>query len=85
MKMPHILHGGGFKTKCRNRHFRGISFKMVHVSTNCCITEQQTIAIDKIITVPILFLQSGHVAFAKYSIRATAAMASIAWYNGVNP
>ena len=31
---------------CRNRHFRGISFKMVHISTNFCIIEQQTTAIN---------------------------------------
>ena len=49
----------------RNRHFRGISFKMVHISTNYFIIEQQTTAINKLITVLILFLQSGHLAFAK--------------------
>ena len=35
---------------CRNRHFRGIPFKMVHISTNCCIIKQQTTAINKLIT-----------------------------------
>ena len=58
---------------------------MVHISTNYCITEQQTTEINKLITVPILFLQSGHLAFAKKSIRATAAMVSTARYNGVDP
>ena len=38
-------------------------FKMVHISINCCITQQQTTAINKLITVPILFLQSAHLAF----------------------
>ena len=35
-----------FFLKCQNRHFRGISFKTVLISTNCCITEQQTTAIN---------------------------------------
>ena len=51
--------------KCQNRHFRGISFKMVLISINCCIIEQQTTAINTLITVPIHFLQSGHLTFAK--------------------
>ena len=53
---------------CRNRHFRGISFKMVHISTNCCITEKQTTAINTLITIPIFF-QSGHLALAKVYVR----------------
>ena len=38
---------------CRNRHFRGISFKMVHISTNYCVIEQQITAINKLFIVPI--------------------------------
>ena len=58
---------------------------MVYILTNCCITEQQTTAINKLIIVSILFLQSGHLAFAKLSILATAAMASTACNNGFDP
>ena len=50
---------------CQNHHFRGISSKMVHISTNYGIIKQQTTEINKLITVPILFLQSGHLVFAK--------------------
>ena len=63
---------------CWNRHSRGISFKMVHISTIFCINELQTTVINKLISVPILFLQSGRRAFAKKSIWAATAMASIA-------
>ena len=48
---------------------------MVHISTNCCITEQQTTAINKLIAVPILFLQSGHLAFASKAYRG-----QLQWY-----
>ena len=65
---------------CRNRHFIRLSFKMVNISTNCCIINQHTTAINKLITVHIFFLQSGHLIFANCK-----AMASTAWYNGVDP
>ena len=42
-----------------------IFFKMVHISTNCCILEQKSLAINTFITVPKRFLQPGHLAFAK--------------------
>ena len=57
---------------------------MVHISANCCIIEQKTIAINKLFTVFILCLQSRRLAFAKQSIRATTAMAPTAWYNGID-
>ena len=41
-----------------------LAFKMVLISTKCCIIEQQTTAINTLITAPIRFLQSGHLAFA---------------------
>ena len=50
---------------CRNRHSIGIFFQMMLISINCCIVELQTTEINKLITVSILFLLSGHLAFAK--------------------
>ena len=49
---------------CWNQHFRGISFKMVYISINCCTSELQYIVINKLISAPIRFLQSDHRAFA---------------------
>ena len=69
------LTRSGFKKLPKSSFQR--NFKVVHISSNCFTTEPQTTATNKLITVPILFLQSGHLAFA--------AVASTAWYNGVDP
>ena len=67
---------------CRNRHFRGISFKMVHISINGCIIEQQTTAINKVNHCPYTFSSIWPSCFCK--VEHTAAMASTAWYNDVD-
>ena len=58
MKMPPVWHGGGFK-KLPKLSFQRNSFQN-GTQTNYCIIEQQTTVLNKLITVPILFLQSGH-------------------------
>ena len=56
---------GRWGTSVFSKNTATFSFKMVLISTNCCIIEQQTTASNTLITVPVHFLQSGHPAFAK--------------------
>ena len=61
------LHGsaqGSMKQNLKSSFQRNF-IQMVHISTNCCITELQTTVINKLTSVLILFLQFGHRALAK--------------------
>ena len=68
---------------CRNHHFRGISFKMVHISTNGCIIEQQTTAVNKVNHCPYTFSSIWPSCFCKVKHTGDSCNGT-AWYNGVD-